>query len=408
MPKKGENRNVAELFIQSPNNWEVDVDAEVPREKKVLPEELKAKLKGRKALAAGQLKRPLEPETPSHETPEVTEGAGEPEPELEPASSSTSSNCDLRGCNGGREKMASGDDFVSFDDKAHDDDDLGQPQNVLPQAPWVRRTYQHLFRDNHMRLHEEIVDWIAYMRPRPAEHALRRVLVNRLVDLLTRSKDALFPEAKCHVFGSLRTGLLLPSSDVDLCVTGVTSCSIRDALNRISARLETLELCLEKPKVIDARVSVVKFTDRTSKILCDVSVNSIGGRHNTHMVKRLLAKYPQATPLILIIKTFLRQRVMNEVYTGGLSSYSISLMVIHLLQMFYGPSAHRDKPSLGKLLIDFFQLYGFHFNYDLAAISVRGRGCYLSKAEFQDGVNQAALKEGRPIPPSPRSVGVRL
>lgn len=44
-------------------------------------------------------------------------------------------------------------------------------------------------------------------------------------------------------------------------------------------------------------------------------------------VSQLLDAYPPSRPLILIIKTFLRQRKLNEVFTGGLSTYSISLMV---------------------------------------------------------------------------------
>ena len=88
---------------------------------------------------------------------------------------------------------------------------------------------------------------------------------------------------------------------------------------------------------------------------------------------------------MLIIKTYLRQRGLNEVFSGGLSSYSISLMAIHMLQMFYSDprSVHnRMATSLGKLLIDFFHLYGWLFNYDAVAISVRDGGQYLSKQYF--------------------------
>jgi DNA polymerase sigma len=224
-----------------------------------------------------------------------------------------------------------------------------------------------------------------FMEPRKAEHSLRYVLVNRLVDMLTKGKDPLFPEAQCHVFGSLRTKLLLPSSDVDMCVMGMESCPMKDALDRISARLELLGIPLEKPKVIDAKVMIVKFTDKISKIDCDISINSINGRHNTHMVKRLLDQYPQARPLILVIKTFLKQRLLNEVFSGGLSSYSISLMVIHLLQIFYDKEnvkQTRQSPSLGKLLLDFFHLFGYHFNYDFCALSLRQGGSYIPKAAF--------------------------
>jgi len=224
---------------------------------------------------------------------------------------------------------------------------------------------------------------MGYMEPRPAECALRNRLVNRLVDMLQRGKDALFPEAKVHVFGSMRTGLLVPASDVDICIDHVTSCDIQTALERISSRLEVVGLASEKPRYIQAKVPIVKFIDGVSGLECDCSVNAIGGRQNSAIVSQLLDAYPPSRPLILIIKTFLRQRKLNEVFTGGLSTYSISLMVIHLLQIFHGGEADRRRVSLGKLLIDFFHLYGYMLDYDHVVLSVTGGGSYIPKERFR-------------------------
>ena len=53
---------------------------------------------------------------------------------------------------------------------------------------------------------------------------------------------------------------------------------------------------------------------------------------------------------------------MNEVWTGGISSYGLILMTVSFLQH----QAHHEqtKIDLGKLLIDFFDLYGRKFNYE--------------------------------------------
>ena len=51
---------------------------------------------------------------------------------------------------------------------------------------------------------------------------------------------------------------------------------------------------------------------------------------------------------------------MNEVWTGGISSYGLILMTVNFLQM----REPQEKLDLGQLLIEFFDLYGTKFNYN--------------------------------------------
>lgn len=53
---------------------------------------------------------------------------------------------------------------------------------------------------------------------------------------------------------------------------------------------------------------------------------------------------------------------MNEVWTGGISSYGLILMAVSFLQNH--PREERNKANLGVLLIEFFELYGKRFNYN--------------------------------------------
>lgn len=46
-----------------------------------------------------------------------------------------------------------------------------------------------------------------------------------------------------------------------------------------------------------------------------------------------LQKYSLLPYLILVLKQFLLQRDLNEVFTGGISSYSLILMAISFLQV---------------------------------------------------------------------------
>ncbi|BGP26528.1 DNA polymerase sigma subunit [Rhodotorula toruloides] len=88
-----------------------------------------------------------------------------------------------------------------------------------------------------------------------------------------------------------------------------------------------------------------------------------------------------ARSMVLLVKAFLAQRGMNEVFTGGLGSYSIICMVISFLQLHPKIQTATINPNrnLGLLFVEFLELYGKHFNYDQAGITLRWRGGYFNK-----------------------------
>ena len=67
-------------------------------------------------------------------------------------------------------------------------------------------------------------------------------------------------------------------------------------------------------------------------------------------------------------------------FTGGLGSYSVTLLVLSFLQVH--PKLQRDEitaeRNLGTLLMEFLELYGKNFGYDECGISVRGDGHTLA------------------------------
>lgn len=71
------------------------------------------------------------------------------------------------------------------------------------------------------RLHEEIEQFYRYMSPTDTEHLVRGHAVRRISDAVRR----LWSHARVEVFGSYRTGLYLPTSDIDLVVIGKKSFS---------------------------------------------------------------------------------------------------------------------------------------------------------------------------------------
>lgn len=56
------------------------------------------------------------------------------------------------------------------------------------------------------------------------------------------------------------------------------------------------------------------------------------GPQEADRILNYMIAFPPLRPLTLVIKQFLAQRGMNEVYTGGLGSYAVLLMTMNFLQ----------------------------------------------------------------------------
>ncbi|XP_042346726.1 terminal nucleotidyltransferase 4A-like isoform X2 [Plectropomus leopardus] len=226
-------------------------------------------------------------------------------------------------------------------------------------------------------LHEEIVDFFNFMSPRPEEEAMRRDVVNRIESVI---KD-LWPTARVEIFGSFSTGLYLPTSDIDLVVFGKWD---HPPLQELEQALKKHNVAGPYPiKVLDkATVPIIKLTDHETEVKVDISFNVETAVKAAQFIKSYLKKYTVLPPLIFVLKQFLLQRDLNEVFTGGISSYSLILMAISFLQLHPRIDTRRANINLGILLIEFFELYGRDFNYMKTGIRVKNGGAYLCKEEM--------------------------
>ncbi|XP_015282575.1 PREDICTED: non-canonical poly(A) RNA polymerase PAPD7 isoform X3 [Gekko japonicus] len=221
------------------------------------------------------------------------------------------------------------------------------------------------------------MDFYDFMSPRPEEEIMRREVVKRIETVI---KD-LWPTADVQIFGSFSTGLYLPTSDIDLVVFGKWE----------SPPLQLLEQALRKHnvaepysiKVLDkATVPIIKLTDQETEVKVDISFNVETGVKAARLIKDYMKKYSLLPYLILVLKQFLLQRDLNEVFTGGISSYSLILMAISFLQLHPRIDARRSDENLGMLLIEFFELYGRNFNYLKTGIRIKNGGAYIAKEEI--------------------------
>uniref|UniRef100_A0A3Q0R1B1 Terminal nucleotidyltransferase 4A n=1 Tax=Amphilophus citrinellus TaxID=61819 RepID=A0A3Q0R1B1_AMPCI len=260
-------------------------------------------------------------------------------------------------------------------------------------TPWKERNYSE-----GIILHEEIEDFYKYISPRPEEEKMRQEVVERITGVILE----LWPSAKqVQVFGSFSTGLYLPT-DIDLVVFGKWE----------TLPLWTLEEVLRMKNIADknsikvldkATVPIIKLTDSSTEVKVDISFNVESGVNAACLIKDFKEKYPVLPYLVLVLKQFLLQRDLNEVFTGGIGSYSLFLMAVSFLQLHY-----RDvrKPNInyGVLLIEFFELYGRNFNYLKTGIRIKDGGSYVAKDEVQknmmDGYRPSMLYIEDPLQPN--------
>ena len=246
-------------------------------------------------------------------------------------------------------------------------------------------------------LHEEINDFYKYMKPRPSEMLMRRDVISRITQIIR----VMWPQAEVQVFGSYCTALYLPTSDIDLVVFGhwakIPLFTLEEQLKRHDIAVEGSVLVLDKTSV-----PIIKFIDKRTEVKVDISFNQESGVHSVPVLNQFVHQYPALPKLVLVLKQFLTQRQLNEVYYGGISSYSVILLLVSFLQLHPRIAANDSSANLGVLLIEFFELYGRHFNYMKTAISVQDGGSYFPKetllqdSEFSDN---ALLYISDPINP---------
>ncbi|CAH8618309.1 unnamed protein product [Heterobilharzia americana] len=257
--------------------------------------------------------------------------------------------------------------FRNFDNKEY-----GFPMGqtfVLDDIPW--KPLGRVYNFSAIGLHNEMKDFIDYISPNPEEQFVREVVVAKVKDVVL-------------VFGRIvkLTCLGVLKRDYTFLQVGCLALTyLEQALSRSGISSEI--------KVLDkATVPIVKMTDKETELRVDISFNMTNSVRAAELIKTFIKNYPCLPYLVFVLKQFLLQRSLNEVWTGGLSSYALILMCVSFLQQSSRPEVSIDDINIGILLVEFFELYGRHFNYLNAAIRVTNGGCYVRKEVVQQNMER--------------------
>ena len=226
--------------------------------------------------------------------------------------------------------------------------------------------------DTKTALHMEISEFCKGVTPSKAT----RNRVVETINTLLRSIRRLYRHATLDLYGSQATGMQLPNSDIDLTLSNVIPASatraaghssrynkderreIVSALTRIQRLLTTNNIVRKGVLIASARIPVLKMVDSFGCNI-DLSIGSTNGIEALPVVIRFRRAYKPLRPLCLVIKAYLKEKGLNEVYNGGVGSFMLINMIVAHLQSLESTGINDH----GVLLRAFFDLYGNAFSY---------------------------------------------
>ncbi|TKY49100.1 Non-canonical poly(A) RNA polymerase PAPD7 [Spatholobus suberectus] len=254
-----------------------------------------------------------------------------------------------------------------------------EPMTLAPvpepklESGWFRGNCK--FRSPMLQLHKEIVDFCEFLSPTAEEKAARDMAIESVFGVIKH----IWPHCQVEVFGSFRTGLYLPTSDIDVVILKSGLPNPQIGLNAISKALSQRGMAKKIQVIGKARVPIIKFVEKRSGVAFDISFDIDNGPKAAEYIQEAVVKWPPLRPLCLILKVFLQQRELNEVYSGGIGSYALLTMLMAMLRNLCLSQASAEH-NLGVLLVHFFDFYGRKLNTSDVGVSCNGAGTFFVKS----------------------------
>lgn len=242
------------------------------------------------------------------------------------------------------------------------------------------------------------MDFYTFVRPESFESVVRTKLIEDLRAKIQQHPNYNSFGADILPFGSFPAGLYLPTADMDLvCVSrdfmqnrkkvlGQTPNQIRKFGQFVVSSGLALPGSLEL--ILKARVPLVKYIDRITGLKVDISFENDTGLVANGTFQDWKLQYPAMPILVTLIKHLLAMRGLNEPVNGGIGGFSVTCLVVSLLQNMPQVQSRTMIPEhhLGEILMEFLDLYGNQFDLVKTAIQFDPPG-YVSKVTMPTLLN---------------------
>lgn len=234
----------------------------------------------------------------------------------------------------------------------------------------------------------EIMDFFHLFKPADVAEKMRGALISDL----RQAAQRIWGDADILPFGSYPAGLYLPTADMDLVFVsdgymngGYAKYNSKSALYRFRDFLDRERIAAPNSieVIAKAKVPLVKYIDYKTGLRVDVSFENDTGLIANKTFQEWKTTFPAMPILVTVIKQFLAMRGLNEPVNGGIGGFTVTCLVVSLLQLMPQVQSGSMIPEhhLGEILMEFFDLYGNEFNVSTTAIQLKPPG-YTSKASI--------------------------
>lgn len=230
-------------------------------------------------------------------------------------------------------------------------------------------------------LNAEIAGFAQHMQCTPYEEKARQA-VQRQAFCLVRLQTP--PNAYCYGFGSQKTGMAFPFSDLDYGIGSDDQSASGESVDQ-----NPLGDNETQQQVMDVVTTALKDD---SSYICVLSrargIPTINAQHTAsgidiqivlkdkpwlqrRMLRPIFEELPHLRVLYAVLRTMLGMRGLHDVFNGGLGSYSLIIMIAACL-LRRGSPVNNSSATAGEQLLYFLSFYA-SFDMTRQALSVGGR-----------------------------------
>ena len=168
---------------------------------------------------------------------------------------------------------------------------------------------------------------------------------------------------------------------------------IGDLLDFLKKRLIENEFCDEKncDLISTARVPIIKCKCSETKVKIDLSLCRLKSVKFAAKIRKIAEKEPLIKYITILMKKIIKNRKLNDVYNGGMSSLLLFELVCFYFQKYYKEFLSDEKceiVSLGHFFYKFVEFYGSIFDNESYEISLKNGGTLIHK---KTGISLSSL-----------------
>ena len=215
-------------------------------------------------------------------------------------------------------------------------------------------------------LQKDLLDYQYYISE---QISIKKPVITEIINNIQNCVNEINSDYKVNLYGSYCTGLCLPWSDIDTVITNNSNYNDDFFLSKLYIKLTQKNWVLKHKFIENTNIPIIKLVlNDKFNFHVDISLESEKhfGLKTVELIKSYLNTYSVLQPIILALKTLLNNGLLNNPFTGGLSSYGLTLMVVSFIQSKIDSGKFKsDSPEiLGETFLNVLGHYGILFDFN--------------------------------------------